>query len=131
MDPIKEIETRLTKYPGVVYQSADDHISVPAGGPDGFGVRLDLDGPNFIVSFDGWHETFADVEEALNCFAMGLTGACRLEVEFRGRMARRWAVQWLNDGSWVTDSEVGLLLFPLWRRKQIVYRQNHLPPRAP
>ena len=87
-----------------------------------------VDGSDFTVGFEGWHETFLDAKEALNCFAFGLSEACRLEVEFRGRMATKWAVQSLNDGSWVTESEVGLIFIPFWRKKRIVYRQNHLLP---
>jgi len=125
-EAINEIKKRLAKYPGVVYQSRNSDISVPPRDSAGFAVSLHLQGTNFIVSFDGWHETFTEAEEAVNCFVMGLTDSCRLEVELRRGMARKWTLQQLSDGSWVTHSEVGLLLFPFWRRKRVVYRQNHL-----
>jgi len=126
MNVIGEIKARLDKHSGVRYQSGRDFVSIPPQDSNGFAVRLDIDRSGFIVSFDGWHEPFANGEDALDCFAWGLSDACSLEVEFRGGMETKWIVQSLEDGSWVSDSEVGLIVIPFWLRKKIVHRQNHL-----
>ena len=128
MDVIKEAKTRLAKYRGVAYNATVDSISVQPQDDDGFSVSLHVRRSEFTVSFDGWHETFQSADEALNCFVFGLSDACRLELELRGRTATKWAVQSQQHGAWVTDSEVGLLLVPFWRRKRIVHRQNRLVP---
>jgi hypothetical protein len=130
-DVIAEIEVKLQKYSDVSYESTQDSITVHAQEEDGFAVACHVDDESrFTVSFDGWHETFRTPVEALNCFAFGLSGECRLVVELRGQVATKWIVQSKRDGSWVTDSEVGLILIPFWRRKRIVYRQNRFAPFA-
>ena len=128
MDVIKEVKARLAKYRSVAYNATKNSISVRPQDDDGFWVSLHVRGSEFTVSFDGWHETFRSANEALNCFVFGLSDACRLEVELRGRTATKWAVQSQQEGAWVTDSEVGLLLVPFWCRKRIVHRQNRLVP---
>jgi|SRR5215471_16175414 len=126
MDIIGEVKARLAKHPDVRYQSGRDFVSIPPQDPDGFTVRIDIDRSGFTVGFDGWHEHFDSAEDALECFARGLSDACRLEVEFRGRIETKWIDQSLEDGCWVSDSEVGLIFIPFWLRKKIVHRQNHL-----
>ena len=128
MDVIKEVKARLATYPGVEYKATVDSISVQPQDDDGFSVSLHVRRSEFTVSFDGWHESFRSADEALNCFVFGLSDACRLEMELRGRTATKWALQSRQQGRLVTDSEVGLLLVPFWRRKRIVHRQNRMVP---
>ena len=37
-----------------------------------------------VVGFDGWHEHFLSVEDALSCFAFGFSELCRLKVLYSG-----------------------------------------------
>ena len=80
----------------------------------------------FTVNFEGWHEEFTSEDEALNCFAFGLSPNCRLAVVLRGNTEKKWVVESLKDGKWTPDSETGLLLQPFWRSARIEYRQNNL-----
>ena len=63
-------------------------------------------------------------EEALDAVAFGLSEECRLKVECRGTFPYRWTVQSLEAGQWSADSTTGLLFYPLWRRKIVIYKLN-------
>jgi hypothetical protein len=126
MSTIETLKAKLTKYPHARFTATDTSILVEPHKPDGFEVRLDVRSGTFTVSFEGWHEEFESEDEALNCFAFGLSSACRLRIDFRGRFPYRWTVESLQDGQWVADSTTGLLIFPFWRRRRTEHRQNHL-----
>ncbi len=126
MNPIDEIKTKLRNYPDVKYESTDSSITVFPSSDTGFDVALDIASGNYTVSFNGWHENFADASEALDCFAFGLSDACRLKEDRRGQFAYRWTVESKQNGRWVADSETGLFLFPFWKRAEVVYLQNSL-----
>jgi hypothetical protein len=130
MNAIDSIKMKLAKYPGVSYSETLTSIEVRPGNDTGFTVSLYVHNNGATVHFDGWHETFDAEDDALNCFAFGLSEECRLQVVYRGSMPTRRVVESLRDGSWVPDTETGLILFPFWRRKRVVYRQNHLLPAA-
>jgi hypothetical protein len=131
MNPIEEIKTRLRKYPNVKYESTASSITVFPSSNTGFNVSLDAAPGRYTVSFNGWHENFADTSEALECFAFGLSGECRLKEHRRGRFAYRWTVESKQNGQWVADSETGLFLFPFWKRAEVIYLQNNLISREP
>jgi hypothetical protein len=126
MNPIDEIKTKLRDYPDVKYESSDSSITVLSSSDNGFNVTLDIASGNYTVSFNGWHENFADASEALDCFAFGLSDECRLKEHRRGRFAYRWTVESKQNGQWVADTETGLFIFPFWRRADVVYLQNNL-----
>lgn len=76
------------------------------------------------VGYDGWHEQFDTPEQALECFAFGLSDRCRLKVTYRGNFACNWTVEALEDGRWIEDSTTGLLLVSFWRTPRVEYGQN-------
>lgn len=108
------------------YESSASSITVLPTSIAGFNVGLDVGPGRYTVSFNGWHEDFDDASEALDCFAFGLSAECRLKEYRRGNSAYRWAVESKQNGQWVADSETGLLLFPFWKRSEVVYLQNSL-----
>jgi hypothetical protein len=123
---IEQIKERLLKYPHVRYQAAASFISVLPTSNDGFTVSLDVRHSQYTVYFNGWHEDFQKEDEALNCFAFGLSDECRLKECRRGKFAYRWTVESKQNGNWVADSETGLFLFPFWKPKEVCYLQNNL-----
>jgi hypothetical protein len=126
MDPIEEIRQRLNKYPGLNYMASAHHITVYTKSESNFEVSFAVDSAiGYTVSFEGWHETFASKEEALNCFAMGLSNSCRLLVLTKGTFPYRWQLETLNEGQWTADSEVGLIIFPFWRKTSRLLKQNN------
>ena len=127
MTAIEKIENKLRKYPSALYSRVGDTIKVEATDGAGFSVWLTEKKPGYTVGYDGWHDEFDDVEDALNAFAFGLSDDCRLKVVRRGNSDCAWTVEGKNeDGNWIGDSTTGLLMTPFWKKKSISYRQNHL-----
>lgn len=116
-----------TKHAALRYTDAAGTVVVHASRPRGFDVSISED---LIVGFDGWHEHFDTPEEALECFAFGLSERCRLKVTYRGKFAHKWTMEFFEDGRWIEDSTTGILLFPFWRAPRIEYLQNGLAPAA-
>ena len=125
-DAIEQIKERLRKYPQVRYEADASSITVLPTSNDGFTVGLDVHQGRYTVSFNGWHEDFGKEDEALECFAFGLSDECRLKECRRGNFAYRWTVESTQAGNWVADSETGLFLFPFWKPKRVCYLQNNL-----
>ena len=123
---IEQIKERLRKYPHVQYEADASSISVLPTSNDGFTVDLDVNQGQYSVSFNGWHEVFEKEDEALECFAFGLSDECRLKECRRGNFAYRWTVESKENGKWVADSETGLFFFPFWKPKKVCYLQNNL-----
>jgi hypothetical protein len=126
MSVIERIREKLKSYPSVEFKETADSITVLPNSNEGFEVRLDDNGETYTVSFEGWHEEFESAEEALDCFAFGLSSECRLKELRKDGSPYRWIVESKVDGSWTGDSETGLLIYALWKRSEIVYRQNRL-----
>lgn len=122
MSAISQIVEKLKNYPELNYEQSESFISVNP--PNGFNVWFTENENSFTVGFAGWHEDFSQAEEALNCFAFGLSGECRLKVYKRGSSEYKWIVQAFRENEWHDDSETGLLFFPFWRKKQVFILQN-------
>jgi hypothetical protein len=128
MNAVAKIRQKLASYPEVRHVATDSSVVIEPFEDSGFSVGLEQHRRGYTVSFEGWHEEFASSEEALDCFAFGLSEACRLRVTYRGHTAVKWAVQAGEAGEWIEDSEVGLLFVPFWRQRRVVVLQNHLLP---
>ena len=126
MTVIEEIKSKLQKYPHAKYESDNASISVFPTSDTGFTVGLVVNRNSCTVSFNGWHEEFQNEEEAVNCFAFGLSSDCRLKEYRRGRFPYKWTVESRENGAWVEDSTTGLFLFPFWMRNECRYLQNNL-----
>ena len=53
-----------------------------------------------------------------------MSDQCRLKVYRRWGVEYCWIVEFREAGTWKEDSRTGLLLFPFWAPREIVYRQN-------
>jgi len=127
MTAIEKIESKLQRCPLARYVTADGTITVEPATSTGFSVWLTEKNTRYTVGYDGWHEEFGDESDALDAFAFGLSEECRLKVVQRGCSDCAWVVEGKDgDGKWNEDSTTGMLLTPFWRKKSIVYRQNHL-----
>jgi hypothetical protein len=124
MTIIEKVRARLQDHPDLKYRETGKSITVDAPSATGFSVSLHAVSNEFVVHFDGWHEHFATESDALNCFAFGLTGGCRLKVFRRWKFEYCWTLQRLTDQGWQEDSTTGLFFFPFWGQREIIYRQN-------
>jgi len=61
-------------------------ITVKADSSKGFDVSFYDDKFEYTVFFEGWHEYFkkSESQNAINCFAFGLSDSCRIKVVSRG-----------------------------------------------
>ena len=126
MIPKDEIKARLKSYPNVRNEEDADSIRVRPIDESGFEVSLYHKPTVYTVTFEGWHEDFSSPEEALECFAFGLSDECRLKVTMRGHVAQRWTLEPRKGESWIEESTTGLIFFPFWRRSRIIYKRNNL-----
>ena len=126
MDAIKIISARLQKYADAKYEIGINRISVFPDSRNGFQVNLITFGKRYLVQFNGWHETFTDVEEAMNCFVFGLSDKCRLRECRRLGIAYKWTVEHRVGDKWKQDSTTGLFLYPFWGSLETRYLQNWL-----
>jgi hypothetical protein len=124
MSAVERITERLRGHPELVYRVSGGTITVEPSRADGFPVSLTEGAGEWVVAFDGWHERFASEDEALDCFAFGLSDRCRLKVHYRGRSPYRWTVEARAGDGWREDSTTGRLFFPFWRRPRVAYRRN-------
>ena len=136
MSAIEKIQARLTAYAGIrtnlgVVEAARTITVLPAA-EDGFVVTLTESSDHWTVSYDGWHEEFSLEDVALECFAFGLSSACRLRVEYQGERAVKWTVEELStDGAWVTGDTTALSHPFFWGQPRVRYFQNRLLPVDP
>jgi len=124
MSAIEKIKDKLRKYPQLNCQIEGNKISVEPSSTTGFTVWLIDNDPGYTVGFDGWHEEFENQDEALNCFAFGLSDKCRLKVAKRGNKPYSWTVESKIGKEWNEDSKTGLIFVPFWKTKTIEYLSN-------
>lgn len=107
------------------YETSDDRVSVPAGGPEGFAVTLEARGArDFVVRCEGWVETFGRAEDAYDCFTFALSDQCRLQIAYRGDTPVEWQLQRRQYGMWAPGRPVGRRFAPVWRRRRVAHRRN-------
>jgi len=120
---VKTIAKRLESK-NIAFEHTANHIEVPPSGESGFTIRYDHAQGEHTISFEGWHEHFVEDGEAEDCFYFGLLGDSRLKVEYRGDVPIRWTLQALEEDTWESDTETGLMFFPFWRKRRIEYLRN-------
>jgi hypothetical protein len=126
-ETINKILDKLKKYPDAEFESSDFSITVNPKNKQGFPVTLiDNGNDNFTVSFDFWHEEFENENDALNCFAFGLSKDCRLKIFKKSNRVIKWIVESNENGKWIEDSTTGLFSLLFWKKSQIEYLQNDL-----
>lgn len=126
MTAIEKIKEKLKKYPQVTYEEAENYISVLPIVDKGFTVSLEISDENIKVFYNGWHDDFENEEEALNCFAFGLSNECRLKEFCRNGEPYKWTLEYKDGENWIEDSTTGLFNFAVWQKQTIHYLQNNL-----
>jgi hypothetical protein len=107
----------------VPFVEEPNSITVKAKAPSGFDVSLH-EGEETSVFFEGWHDHFADPEEAVRCFLAGLSPQCRIRVTERGGKPHNWVLERRKDDQWLPYGTTGLLFFQFWRAPKVKYLQN-------
>ena len=124
---INEVISRLKKYPEAEYELNAESITVNPNNENGFPVTLTDNGnENFTVAFDFWHEEFDNENDALNCFAFGLSKDCRLKLTKKGNKPIKWTVESIENGVWKEDCSTGLVNLSFWKKSEFEFLQNDL-----
>ena len=124
MADLDRVVDQLRKFPHIRYTRSGSTITVAAANADGFPVSISVDAALYRVTLGGWHDEFVDEQQALDHFAMGLFDNVRLKSLARGDGEYRWTIERKQGDRWVRVEECGLLFFPFWKRKRVMYRQN-------
>ena len=130
-DPLAAIQAILRRYPQAECEDSPKHVTVLPLDDEGFAVEFVVAEQRsgvarFAVSCDGWHREFLDFDNALACFTSALSDSTRLEVWVRGSTPYKWTLQRRARRGWESMGSVGSWFVPLWRRRRIIYRRNHL-----
>jgi hypothetical protein len=115
---------RLRQHPEIACTTRDGYLEVPPRDSSGFCVWVQENADGWTVGFEGWHEEFDDPNEAIECFAFGLSNECRLQVTRCCGFDYRWQLQHLVEGAWRFKSEVRLLFPTLLLPKKTRILQN-------
>jgi hypothetical protein len=97
---VEPIVDRLQRHPELVNRVSGGTVAVPPSAAEGFSVSLTEGAGQWVVAFDGWHKHFTSDDEALCCFAFGLSDHCRLRAHFRGSLPYLWAVEERTKVGW-------------------------------
>ncbi|MBX3439747.1 MAG: hypothetical protein KF861_19815 [Planctomycetaceae bacterium] len=125
---LSRIAECVLRFPELECLKFVDRIVAVTPDRNGFDVGLDYQKGVWTVNYDGWHDHFNTPEDAEKCFQFGLTGACRIKIEWRGKFPYRFTLQVpCRDGqSWCDESAAGRFLYPYWRYRTVTFLQNQL-----
>lgn len=125
MNAIERIIEKLGKYPQVKFECSENSVSIQPVNRKGFHILIVQNGEEFNVRALGWHESFKDEEQALNCLIFLLSDQARLKVHKRGQFAYKYTLQ-SKKGllAWGDVSTIDSELSPFWEKEAIAYLQN-------
>ena len=126
MNPFDVIKEKLKKYPQLTVEETSNMLIVKATSKEGFDVSFSIDHDEYTVYFEGWHEHFekSQVDEALSCFAFGLSDSCRIKQFSKNGKPYKWELEAKENGKWSSDSVTGLFTLNFWSKPTINYLQN-------
>ncbi len=128
---LTEILTILGKYPQIRHEKSDNLIRVAPSTRDGFEVVIEeIWEDHFSVSYDRWHEDFYNLEEAIDCFFLGLSNHSRLKVQSKDGSPFRWTVEYLDDTQWKERSSNSVWNYHFLSPVTSSYSQNDLLPES-
>jgi tetratricopeptide (TPR) repeat protein len=124
--PLQRIAHHLA-HRGVACTNIDDeHLNVPATGPDGFEILIIRSGPGFLLCIGGLEEHVSSDQDAIEWAARAQSSEYRLKTDYAGTVPRRWSLERLQrDGAWQTVLASGHVgWFQSKRHSKTEYRSN-------
>ncbi|MEO1159327.1 MAG: hypothetical protein AAFW74_02580, partial [Pseudomonadota bacterium] len=125
MKTLAELKQWLELHPDIRSRSDDKQLTIHAKDESGFDITVIEDGTNATVYFDGWHDHFDTMEEALQCAGFGLSGKSRIKVDRRGSSPYQWTLEYRDGDEWAFESSTSLIFYPYWRTRNETYLQNN------
>lgn len=133
MKTLADLTQRLERHSDIRFDSSDKRLTIRAKDESGFDITVLDEEFQVTVYFEGWHNHFQNMEEALQCVGFGLSDKCRIKVDRRGTTAYRWTLEYRDGDNWKPDDSTSLVFYPYWKTKSVAYLQNHFitaDPRA-
>lgn len=125
MKTLAELRQRLESRADIRFTSGDRQLTIHAKDENGFDITVIDEQSRVTVYFEGWHEHFETMEEALQCVGFGLSGECRVKVDRRGSTTYRWTLQYRDGEDWRFESSTSVIFCPFWKTRSTSYLQNH------
>jgi hypothetical protein len=123
---LAKLREGLQHVPQAVIDETATSITVQPASPDGYAVSLEIGGGDCVVSLEGWHEHFAEADEAIAFFGLALSVDARLAITYRGETPVAWTFEVLEGEHWRAVGTTSLKFTPFWRKKHVVHRRNAL-----
>ena len=124
---LNRIREKLKNYPDLKTEIYDDSIIILPRTENEFQVTIEIDEyGKYTVFFESWHDHFDNEEDALNCFAFGLSEDCRLKIIYRGEKPNAWITEFKENGNWKKYSTTSLIRLNFWKKKKVIYKQNKI-----
>jgi hypothetical protein len=123
---LSKLREGLQHVPKAVIEETSHTITVRPTNPDGYAVSLEVGAGACVISLEGWHEHFADADEAITFFGLALSADARLAVTYRGETPVQWTFEVLEGERWHAVGTTSLKFTPFWRKRRVVYRRNTL-----
>lgn len=131
----------LAAHPALAHQWSIDEdedrcvLDFPNEDPTGFPVSVKVEPAIIYVFAGGFHHHFdiSGADDPLISYALGfvrdlLSPSMRIREKICAGSPYKWTCESYRDGHWVSEGEMGLLLFPFFKRRSEVIRQNRLLP---
>lgn len=122
----ERIIKKLEHFQNISYKIEENILTVFPSNNYGFQVSFVVTKNKYYVYYDVWHSEFKDEDEAISCFAFGLTNKCRLRVNSRGSKDYKWILEYNEEGEWKEHSYTSVFNFKIWNSKNTRYLTNNL-----
>lgn len=128
---LDDLDQSVSRYLGATSVRAPSGITVAASGRRGFDMALLVVHGECTLCFDGWKETFSDIEQVRGLFEAALRGTARLKVDTLSGKPWRWTLERLDEADqWIAESTIGHPTWRFWGEVGSVYLRNVFPQQA-
>jgi hypothetical protein len=125
---LRDLESAARECAGATVKRYPSGLSVKSSGPDGFDMAVIVEDGHYSLYFDNWAEELENGEIAREMFEAALKGNARLRVDMLSGRRWRWTLEKKDeDGSWLTASTTGHVLWRFWGRQSSIYLRNAFP----
>jgi len=120
------IKNKLKNFNNISYNTEDNILTVFPKKNTGFTVSFVITDKKYYVYYDVWNVEFKNINDAIDCFAFGLTNQCRLKVKSRGSKDYKWVLEYNDKGDWKEYSYTSVINLNLFGQKNTRYLTNDI-----
>ncbi len=121
-----KVKEKLEELHEVSYRVEGNIITVFPKNNYGFEVSFVALENKYYVYYNSWHQEFRNEEDAISCFAFGLTNRCRLKINSRGKRDYKWVLEYEDRGEWKEYSKTMGFDIQFWKKTDVRYLTNNI-----